>query len=259
MRLVVLLASVLAVGCSPLRHCKVDADCAANQTCHPKYLFCVWQADAGVDAGQGGPPEADGGPADAGTTMDGGPLDSGIDLSTGAKVLAYLEGKTMVMEGDDIPPFPHGFSENVNLGSATQCYRKTSIRAFDDKWTQTIELGTLQNAPTLYSVGTCDRTTAMAILEPFTSTEILVDHVQGNADCFDITTTFTGFGTEGRGKISSDGKTVTLEIYFFGKVANHRCINGGVGTGVLFVVPQSDGGVSTTVFTENAQQVYRVQ
>jgi hypothetical protein len=51
MRVVVLLAAVLAVGCSPLRHCKVDADCAANQTCHPKYLFCVWQADAGVDAG----------------------------------------------------------------------------------------------------------------------------------------------------------------------------------------------------------------
>jgi hypothetical protein len=216
-------------------------------------------SDGGEPLGDGGTAGADGGTADAGAAMDGGSIDSGIDLSTGAKVLAYLEGKTMVMEGDDIPPFPHGYSENMNLGSVTQCYHQTSILAFDDSWTLMSQLGTLQNAPTLYSLGTCDRTTASTSLAPYSSTDILVDHVQGNADCFDITTTFTGFMTEGRGKISVDGTTVTLEIYFAGKAANHRCINGAVGTGVLFVTHQADGGVSTTAFAENAQQVYRIQ
>lgn len=185
--------------------------------------------------------------------------DAGTDLSDGTKVLGFLEGKTMVMEGDDIPAYPNGYSEKMNLGSATQCYHKTTIQTLDHNFTVTSQLGTLQNAPTLYAVGTCDRTTVSTTLSPFTSTAVLIDNVQNNADCFDITATYTGFSQEGRGKISADGKTVTMELYFTGKAANHRCASGAVGSGSLAVTAQADGGVATTPFTGNAQQVYRVQ
>lgn len=189
------------------------------------------------------------------TTSNG---DAGTDLSDGTKVLGFLEGKTMVMEGADIPAYPNGFSENVNFGSVTQCYHKTTIQTLDHNFNVATQFGTLQNAPTLYSVGTCDRTT-VAGNQSFTSTAVLVDNVQNNADCFDITATYTGFSQEGRGKISADGKTVTLELYFPTKAAGYRCVNGAVGSGSLAVTAQADGGTATTPFTGNAQQVYRVQ
>jgi hypothetical protein len=186
--------------------------------------------------------------------------DAGIELSDGTKVLGYLEGKTMVMEGADIPAYPNGLNENMNLGAITQCYHKTTIQTLDHNFIVVPLLGTLQNAPTAGSVGTCDRTTMSTAGTSFTSTAVLVDNVQNNADCFDITATYGGFSQEGRGKISADGKTVTMELYFGGKAANHRCANGAVGSGILAVTTQADGGVaSTTPFTGDAQQVYRVQ
>ena len=47
--------------------------------------------------------------------------------STSAKILAYLEGKTFKMEGAAIPSHPNGFDEDVNFGSATQCYKSVAM------------------------------------------------------------------------------------------------------------------------------------
>jgi hypothetical protein len=185
------------------------------------------------------------------TTTDAG-VDAGttLDFSTPVKIVDYLEGKTMVMTGTDIPTSPLGFSENLYLAAATQCYNKVSIQTLAGNFIVTSDLGQL-NRPDGGVVGTCDRTVKAATVA-FTSSALLIEHVANNGGCFDITATYTGFKQEGRAKISADGKTVTMELYF--AALGHRCADGAVGSGGVTVVT-SAGSVA---FTGNAQQVYRI-
>jgi hypothetical protein len=61
-------------------------------------------------------------------------------------------------------------------------------------------------------------------------------HVQGNATCFDITVAsaiyYGGVGeaTPGRGSISADGKTLSLELYVAGQATGATCADGAVGS-----------------------------
>ncbi len=182
----------------------------------------------------------------------GGSGTSAPTLNTAAAINAYLDGKTLVMTGADIPPYPNGFNENTNYGSATQCYNKSTISILSGVWTVTSILGTLNGAASTGATGTCDTSTPLAGASPltFTSTGIAISNVVGNATCFDIAATYSGFAQEGRGAISADGKTVTLELYFSGQVSGDHCANGAIGSGVT---------LNGSAFTMNAEQVYVVQ
>lgn len=176
---------------------------------------------------------------------------SGPSLDSAARINTYLDGKSWVMTGNDIPSHPNGYSEDVNFGAATQCYNKVTLSMAASTWSTVSALGTLNGAPTVGSVGDCDRSTVLATLPAFTSNTVLIENVQGNATCFDLTVTYTGFAQEGRGKFSDDGKTMTLELYFSGQATGHRCASGAVGA--------SSVTLNGAAFTGNAQQVYRRQ
>jgi hypothetical protein len=171
-------------------------------------------------------------------------------LTSAAAITTYLNGKTMLMTGADIPTHPNGFNQNMNLAASTQCYKSTSISIAAGTWNVTSQLGTLNGAPTLYSVGTCDRTTAFGSPLTFSSSTVLIENVSGNATCFDVTVTYTGFSQEGRAAFSADGKTLRMELFFGGQATGHRCASGAVGAAGVTL--------NAAAFTGNAVQTYRI-
>jgi hypothetical protein len=179
------------------------------------------------------------------------------DFSTGAKILTSLEGKTMVMQGADIPAYPLGFNANVNYGLSTQCYNKVSINVASGNFAVTTNLGTFTAGGDggVGLVGVCDTSTAHGTPLAYTSSAVLFQNVKNNGECFDADLTYTGFAQEGRGSISADGKTVVLELYASGKATNIRCVNGDPGT------IGADGGVLVVGYplTGDSRQTYRVQ
>jgi hypothetical protein len=172
-------------------------------------------------------------------------------LTSASAINTYIEGKTWVMTGANIPSHPNGYNENANLGSATQCYNKTSIAVTGGVWNVTSLLGTLTGAATVGSVGTCDNATVLGSPLAFASTNVLVENVQGNATCFDITVTYTGFSQEGRASFSADGKTLKMELFFGGQASGHRCAAGAVGAATVTL--------NAAAFTGNAVQTYVLQ
>jgi hypothetical protein len=204
--------------------------------------------DGGTGGGTATGGGSGGGTADAGTGggTGGG---SGLSLGTSSLIFAYLDGKTFDMTGTNIPTEPNGFNENLNLGAATQCYNDVTITEASQNFTITSKLGTLQNKPADGSIvgGTCDRTTVSSTY-PATSTLVNITNVKNNAECFDIDITFNGYGQEGRGSISADGKTLKLELYFSTQATNMRCADGNPGTtGVM---------LKGAAFTGNSVQTY---
>ncbi|PZR15347.1 MAG: hypothetical protein DI536_07785 [Archangium gephyra] len=214
--------------------------------------MCALAAVGGLVACGGGNMNPDGGTGggSGGGTASGGGTGTN-DFSTSARILAHLEGKTMVMQGDDIPTSPNGFNENIDFGASTQCYQKVSISTLASQFTVTSDLGTLNKMPDAGAVGMCDRTTK-ANTVMFTSMSVLIENVANNGECFDITSTYNGFKQEGRGSISADGKTVTLELYF--AATGHRCADGAVGATGVQLATQA----GPVAFTGNAKQVYRL-
>lgn len=195
---------------------------------------------------------------DAGTNtendagVDAGP--TALDFSSGGMIMAHLEGKTMLMTGTDIPSHPNGYDEDKNYGSATQCYKQVKIATLGGQFNVTSDLGTLASSAGADggTVTTCDHSTSTQ-QAAFTSTAVLIENVKNNGECFDITSTYVGFKQEGRGMISADGKTVTLELFF--SATGHRCADGAVGgSGVTLV-----NSVGQFPFSGDAKQVYRVQ
>lgn len=179
-------------------------------------------------------------------TVDEG---DGGEFGSASQLEAYLEGKTMVMEGTAIPTHPNGFNEDINFGQATQCYHRVAISPLAGRWTVTSDLGTLSGAGEVGEVGDCDRATASSQLE-FVSTAVLLENVRDNGGCFDVTMTFPGFGQEGRGRISPDGQTITMELFFKDQAVGHRCADGDVGEATVTLDSQP--------FTGNAMQTYVV-
>ena len=172
-------------------------------------------------------------------------------FTTPAAIFNHVVGKNWVMEGDNIPTHPNGYDENGNFGQATQCYHKSTMEATSESvWHVTSVLGTLNDAPNPGDMGTCDRTTATAEVS-FDSSNVLIENVAEDGNCFDATFTYTGFAQEGRGQLSADGNTMTLELYFEGQANGHRCADGAVGgSGVM---------LNGAAFTGDARQVYLMQ
>lgn len=172
-------------------------------------------------------------------------------LDSASAINTYLEGKTMVMTGLDIPTYPNGFNENVNYGASTQCYNKTTIAIASGTWNVTTLLGTLNGAPNVGNTGTCDRTTVKGSPLTFSSTTVGISNVSGQATCFDVDVNYGSFEQNGRGSISADGQTVTMELFFKNQALHHRCADGVPGTAGVTL--------NGAAFTGNAKQVYRIQ
>ena len=179
------------------------------------------------------------------------PPPTNTDINTSKeKIETFLEGKTMVMEGANIPSHPNGYDEDVNYGSATQCYQSVTMKVAGGNYTVTSVLGTLRNAPSAGNRGECDKATKLTELS-FTSTAALIENVKTDGSCFDVTYTYTGFKQSGRGKLSADGKTLSVELYFEGQATGHRCADGAVGAKTVTLNGKAfDGG---------AVQVYAIQ
>jgi hypothetical protein len=166
------------------------------------------------------------------------------------KIRTLLEGKKLVMEGANIPSHPNGFNENTNYGSATQCYQKTEMNVSGGNFAVTSTLGTLRDAPTVGTTGTCDNAVAAGNPLSFTSTAVLIDNVVQNGACFNISVTYPSFKQVGRGKLAADGKTLTLELFFENQAVGATCESGPVGSRTV--------KLNGADFTGNARQVYAV-
>lgn len=201
----------------------------------------------GLAACDGDSTTADAGAGDGGVTADAGTT---VRLDSTAKIEAFLTGRTLTMEGSNIPSHPNGYASNTNFGQATQCYNKTIMTYSSGQLSVTTTLGTLTGAPNTGDVGTCDTSTVLGSPLVFASTAVLIENVSGDADCFDISVTYPGFAQEGRGRVAADKQSVILELFFKDQATGHRCAAGAVGAATV----QLRGAA----FTGNAQQVYAV-
>jgi hypothetical protein len=119
---------------------------------------------------------------------DDGPAD--ITLNSATAIQTYLDAKTWLMVGTNIPSHPNGSSEDTNFGASSQCYQDVSMLFAAGNVTVTSRLGAIDGTTMAGQTGTCNHTATAAPLA-FTSTNILIENVQGNADCFDFTATYT--------------------------------------------------------------------
>lgn len=184
-----------------------------------------------------------------GDTTTPGTTDTGPKYNTADKISTYLEGKTLTMTGDNIPSFPNGYDEDINYGSATQCYQSVTMKVAGGIYNVTSVLGTLRDAASIGAKGTCDHATKANELN-FSSTAVLIENVKEDGSCFDVTYTYTGFKQVGRGQITQDGQTLKLELFFENQATGIRCADGAVGAPTVI-----KGG---TAFTGNAVQVYTI-
>ena len=190
----------------------------------------IIEIDEPAEAGVGGQ-SAGGAGGTGGEVASGGTPANGPKLDTPARIAAWLDEKILTMTPDTMPSHPNGYDEDVNYGQATQCYQRVVIEPREGRWLTKSQLGTLVDAPSVGDRGTCDHETAGALLD-FASTAVLIENVQGDAECFDITMTYPGFSQEGRGSVvggvGADAE-VHLEIFFKDQAAGHRCADGTPG------------------------------
>jgi hypothetical protein len=163
-------------------------------------------------------------------------------LSTPGRITEFLDGKMLVMEGSMIPTHPNGYDQNVDFGAATQCYMKVTMTPLGGKIRVQSQLGTLGQSG-------CDRM-RLSGEASFDSTAVLIENVKGDAECFDFTITYPGFGQEGRGEIDAERSVLTLELFFKDQAVGHRCADGDVGAPTVTL--------NQTMFTGDAKQRYRI-
>lgn len=183
---------------------------------------------------------------DAGTGSDAGVEPK---YNTASKIFTYLEGKTMVMQGDNIPSHPNGISENLLFDPSTQCYNKVTMTMAAQNLSVTSVRAVVEGATNPGDIGDCNRDNIRDTLAPFTSTVVNIENVKEDGSCFDITATYNGFSQSGRGMITEDGSTVNLELYF--SATGHRCADGAVGAPTV--------KLNGADFTGDAVQTYIVQ
>ena len=171
-------------------------------------------------------------------------------FDTESNIRTWLEGKKLLMDGANIPSHPNGYDEDINYGSASQCYVKVEMAVANNNFQVTSTLGTIKNAPAVGNKGECDHATPAGNPLNFTSTTSLIENVKADASCFDISITYTGFKQVGRGSLSADGKTLTLELFFEGQAVGATCAAGAVGSGNI--------SLRGAPFTGDARQVYTV-
>ncbi|WP_257459314.1 hypothetical protein [Archangium lipolyticum] len=189
-----------------------------------------------------------GGCGDDTTPNPGNNTNTGPKYNAADKISTYLEGKTLVMTGNDIPSHPNGYSEDLDLGQGTQCYVLVTMTVAGGDYRVISDLGTLRE--TSPGVRKCDRTTKSGQSD-FTTQTVLIENVREDGSCFDVTYNFGIFKQLGRGQVSQDGKTLKVELYFENQATGSRCADGDVGAPTVIFNKQP--------FTGNAVQTYTIQ
>ncbi|MCP3099202.1 hypothetical protein LZ198_10005 [Myxococcus sp. K15C18031901] len=176
---------------------------------------------------------------------DNDPVVEKPKLDSSANILAFLEGKTLTMEGANIPSHPNGFSEDTDYGASSQCYQKVTMSVAGGNFKVDSIPGTIQE-------GACNHELAKNPLS-FTSTTVLIENVATDGSCFDVTFTFPGgLVQEGRGGFATDQKTLKLELFFKNQSTGSRCAAGAVGAAGTVTLNASP-------FTGNAVQTYAIK
>ncbi|MFY2558918.1 hypothetical protein ACN469_14915 [Corallococcus terminator] len=166
-------------------------------------------------------------------------------LNSSANILAFLEGKTLLMSGDNIPSHPNGLNEDVDYGAASQCYQSVTMSVAGGNFK-------VDSIPGTIADGACNHNAPKNPLS-FTSTTVLIENVASDGSCFDVTFTFPGgLVQEGRGGFTTDQKTLKLELFFKNQSTGSRCANGAVGTA-------STVTLNGQPFAGNAVQTYAVR
>lgn len=144
---------------------------------------------------------------------------SGPDFSTGQLILNFLDGKTLTMEGDDVP-------DGLKI-VATDCIDSTVITVSSGTFTVTSQVGTV--------AGTMCDFTSTSEQPAFTSTAASITNVEDNGGCFDFDVVYPALAQEGRGSISQDGTELRLELYAQGFFTGIRCADGDVGADTVML------------------------
>ena len=160
---------------------------------------------------------------------------------------AFLEGKTLIMTGSNVPSHPLGINEDMNAGQATQCYHRVSMNVSSGIFHVRSEMGTLRNADETGQIGECDHD-IVGVDFSFDSQSYIIANVKPDGSCYDFTVSYQGFSQEGRAAITPDGKYLTMELYFEGKAGGHRCADGPVGAQTVRIEDEDFVGDARQVF-----------
>lgn len=178
------------------------------------------------------------------------PVDNTPKLDSQSNILAFLEGKTLVMQGDNIPSHPLSLDEDIDWGSASQCFQKVTIGVGGNNFHVNSIPGTIRGSTGVGKPGsTCDHDAAQNALT-FDSKAVTISNITAGGSCFEVLVDYGSFKQEGRASISSDLKKISMELYFEAKATGWHCADGAVGAKTV-----STSGVA---FTGNAVQVYDI-
>ncbi|HZI03508.1 MAG TPA: hypothetical protein VEZ71_05770, partial [Archangium sp.] len=83
--------------------------------------------------------------------------DTGPKYNTADKVRTFLEGKTLVMEGNNIPTSPNGISEDLLFDPSTQCYNKVTMQVASGNISVTSVRAVVEGTSTQGTLGNCNR------------------------------------------------------------------------------------------------------
>ncbi|RKH30286.1 hypothetical protein D7Y13_26650 [Corallococcus praedator] len=171
-------------------------------------------------------------------------------LDSQSNILAFLEGKTLVMEGDNIPSHPLSLDEDINWGSASQCFQKVTIGVGGNNFHVNSVPGTIRESSGVGQPGsTCDHAAAQNALV-FDSKAVTLSNIAADGSCFEVLVDYGSFKQEGRARFSEDTKKLSMELYFEAKATGWHCADGAVGAKTV--------SASGQPFTGNAVQVYEI-
>jgi hypothetical protein len=177
-------------------------------------------------------------------------VDDKPKLDSQSNILAFLEGKTLVMAGANIPSHPLSLDEDIDWGSATQCFQKVTIGVGGSNFHVNSVPGTIRNSTGIGQAGsTCDHDAAQNALV-FDSKAVTLSNITAGGSCFEVLVDYGSFKQEGRASFSSDAKKLSMELYFEAKATGWRCADGAVGAKTV--------SVSGKPFTGDAVQVYEI-
>ncbi|MEL6546408.1 MAG: hypothetical protein AAFQ82_17410 [Myxococcota bacterium] len=136
-----------------------------------------------------------------------------LDFSSQTAILSFLDGKTMVMEGANVPA---GLKIPI-----TGCIDRTEIDIVSETLTVTSDVGAV--------VGDACDFTSVSTADSFVSTAVSFTNVASDGSCFDVEITYPGLAQEGRGAINADGTEFLFEVFAVNTFGGIRCSDGNPG------------------------------
>lgn len=175
-------------------------------------------------------------------------------LDSRNRILTFINGRTLTMEGANIPSFPNGVSEDLATSTESRCYRNRTLNAVGSSFRFTSQLGLVRSFDGGLAAngefGICDHAGDGGI--DTTETKAMIDYY--TVDCFNVYFTFGDRRLEGRGSARQNG--LNLEVFSAElQASNNSCVHGNPGSGGVSISP--DGG-HWVPFTGSAVQRYDI-